>query len=217
MRLCSQRILVTVGLTLCVGVAASASVASAATPVTQIKRISPASGPELSSIPVTIHGSNFNTSPGQTTISFGGSAASSVSCASSKVCTAMSPELPQGSVEVSVTSNGMTSATPVTFTNETYSPPVVQIISRRGAPAFSKAKLRDRYAGIFDPGNIYLQIENTSGATTSITGPTGTIELNSGETAGYNMPVDESSPYTFKVGSGSGMKQTLTVKTKTPK
>ncbi len=191
--------------------------ASASTQVTQIKKISPVSGPEFSSIPVKIKGSNFNTTPGETTVSFDGEPALSVSCESSKRCTAMTPELPAGPVEVTVTSNGMTSSTPATFTYETYSPPLVKIISTKLAPVFSKTKLRDRYAGIFDPGNIYLQIENTLVAPVTLNGPTGLIKLAHGETAGYNLPVDESAPYVFKIAYAFTNKQTLTVSTETPR
>ncbi len=191
--------------------------ASAATPVTQIKKIVPASGPELSSIPVEVKGSNFNTAPGATTVSFGGEPALSVSCESTKVCTAMTPELIAGPVEVTATSNGMTSTTPITFTYETYSPPLVKIIPKPSAPVFSKTKLLDRYAGIFDPGNVYLQIENTLFDAATVKGPTGLIKILSGETAGYNLPVNESTPYVFTIAYAFANRQTLTVSTETPR
>ncbi len=191
--------------------------ASASTPETQVKKISPVSGPEYSSIPVKIIGKNFNTAAGETMVSFGGVAALSVSCESSKVCIAMTPELPAGPAEVTVTSNGMTSSTPVTFTYETYSPPLVKIIPKKLAPVFSKTKLLDRYAGIFDPGNIYLQIENTLVAPATVNGPTGLVKLQHAETEGYNLPVDESAPYVFTIAYAFANRQTLTVATKTPR
>jgi hypothetical protein len=191
--------------------------ASAATPVTQIKKIAPASGPELSSIPVKVRGSNFNTASGETMVFFGGEPALSVSCESSKVCTAMTPELIAGPVEVTVTSNGMTSTTPAIFTYETYSPPLVKIVPTKFAPVFSRIKLVDRYAGIFDPGNVYLQIENTLFDAATVDGPTGLVKLLSGETEGYNLPVDESTPYVFTIGYAFANRETLTVSTETPR
>ena len=191
--------------------------AAATTPVTQIKRISPAAGPEYAPVKVTIHGSNFNTTPGETTVSFGATPASSVSCSSTRICTAMSPELGEAVVPVTVTSNGETSTAPITFAYETYAPPVVKIVSRNELPAFETTKLTDRYAAIFDPGNIYLQLENVSASAVSLTGPTGTVELPANETEGYNIPVDEAAPYLFELEAATAKKQLLTVATKSPR
>lgn len=193
--------------------------ASAASQPTQIKTINPTSGPEYSSIAVKITGKNFNVAPGETTVSFGPEPAMSVSCASSTACTAMTPDdLPEGPVEVNVTSNGMTSVTPVTFTYETYSPPSDPIIlASNGTADFTKKKFVDSYPGIFDPGNIYLQIPNTTGETVTLHGPTGTLTLYAGESAGYNLPVDEATPYPFQIRSGVFKKEHLTLKTKTPR
>jgi uncharacterized protein (TIGR03437 family) len=189
---------------------------ASAKPITQIGRIAPASGPELSSIPVTIHGSNFSTAPGGTTVSFGGEPATSVTCATTKKCTVMTPELVAGPVEVTATSNGMVSTAPITFTYETYAPPLVKIADQTSRPVFSQRKLIDRYAGIFDPGNVYLQIENTFPGSVTITGPTGYLDVNEGEIAGYNIPV-QSAPYVFAIESGTFKRQTLTLKTRTPR
>lgn len=188
---------------------------ASAKPATQITSIMPASGPELSSIPVTIHGSNFSTEPGGTTVSFGGEPALSVTCASSKRCTAMTPELFEGPVEVTATSNGMTSTAPITFTYETYAPPVVKITDDMGEPVFAQHKLLDRYPGIFDPGNVYLNIENTFPGSVTITGPSGYEDLGEGEVAGFNIPA-KTPPYLFAVEAGA-KNQTLSVKARTPR
>lgn len=197
------------------GVVGSAS----ASPTAQIKKITPTSGPELSSIPVKITGSNFNTAPGETMVSFGSEPAISVSCTSSTVCTAMTPELPEGAVDVSVTSNGVTSTATVTFDYETYSPPTDPVISggALGFPVFTKANLTDRYAGIFDPGNIYLQIPNDTEEVLKMNGPEGLFTLNPGESEGFNLPVREATPYVFRVDSGASNREFLTLHTKTPK
>jgi hypothetical protein len=202
-----------------IGLFGLTATASAKTPTTQIKKITPTSGPELSSIPVKITGSNFNTTPGETLVDFGSEAAASVSCTSSTACTAMTPELPEGTVDVSVTSNGMTSTATVTFDYETYSPPTDPVISdgSLGFPVFTKANLKDRYAGIFDPGNIYLQIPNDTEEVLRMNGPEGLFTLNPGESEGFNLPVRESTPYVFRVDSGADNKEFLTLNTKTPK
>jgi uncharacterized protein (TIGR03437 family) len=200
----------------CLGLAICGPIATAsAKPATQIASIEPASGPELSSIPVTIHGSNFSTEPGGTTVSFGGEPATSVSCANSKRCTVMTPELFEGPVEVTATSNGMTSTATITFTYEAYAPPLVKITDDAGKPVFAQRKLLDRYAGIFDPGNVYLNIENTFPGPVTITGPTGFTNLGNDEVAGFNIPA-QSAPYLFAVEEGA-KHQTLSVKARTPR
>jgi IPT/TIG domain len=200
----------------CLGLATCGPIATAsAKPATQITSIEPASGPELSSIPVTIHGSNFSTEPGGTTVSFGGEAATSVKCVTNKRCTAMTPELFEGPVEVTATSNSMTSTATIVFTYEMYAPPLVKITNDGGEPVFAQHKLLDRYAGIFDPGNVYLNIENTFPGPVTITGPTGYTELGEDEVAGFNIPA-QSMPYLFAVDEGA-KHQTLSLKARTPR
>jgi IPT/TIG domain len=197
------------------GFAGSAS----ASPTTQIKKIHPASGPEFSSIPVKIGGSNFNTAPGETQVYFGTEPATSVSCTTSNMCTAMTPELPEGTVDVSVTSNGMTSTSIVAFGYVKYAPPTDPVISggALGFPVFTKASLKDRYAGIFDPGNIYLQIPNETEEVLKMNGPLGLFTLDPGQSEGFNLPVREATPYVFRVDSGANNREFLTLHTKTPK
>jgi IPT/TIG domain-containing protein len=191
----------------------------ASSPTTQVRKISPAGGPEFSSIPVKITGSNFNVAPDETQIYFGTEPATSVSCVSTRACTAMTPELPEGAVDVSVTSNGMTSTTTVTFDYELYSPPTVPVISggALGFPVFTKANLKDRYAGIFDPGNVYLQIPNATDEVLKMNGPLGLFTLEPGQSQGFNLPVREATPYVFRVDSGANNREFLTLRTKTPK
>lgn len=192
---------------------------ASAVPTTRIERIKPASGPEYSSIAVRIKGSNFNTAPGATQVYFGTEPATSVSCSSSTTCTAMTPELGEGAVDVSVTSNGMTSTETVTFSYETYSPPTDPVISGGvlGFPIFTKPNLRDSYAGIFDPGNIYIQIPNDSTEILNMNGPLGLFKLEPGQSEGFNLPVREATPYVFRVDSGANNREFLTLKTRTPK
>jgi len=192
---------------------------ASAAPITQIKRIKPVSGPEFSSIPVKIRGSNFNTAPGETQVYFGTEPATSVTCTASTVCTAMTPELPEGTVDVSVTSNGMTSTMTVTFEYQTYSPPTDPVIpgGALGFPVFTRASLTDRYAGIFDPGNVYIQIPNETEEVLKMNGPLGLFTLEPGQSQGFNLPVREATPYVFRVDSGANNREFLTLKTKTPK
>src|SRR5205085_9760917 len=68
----------------------------------------PTSGPGAGGTSVTINGSNFSTVPGATTISFGSSAGTGVSCLSSTSCTVTSPP-GSGVVDIRVTVGGQSS------------------------------------------------------------------------------------------------------------
>jgi len=194
--------------------AGPASSALASTPAPSITQITPASGPEFSSVPVKIHGRNFNTAPGETLVTFGGTEALSVTCSSSRLCTATTPELPEGSVPVTVTSNGMTATSPEEFTYEKYDPPLVKI-EKSQPPIFSTTLLTDRYPGIFDPGNVYLQIENTTNETLFFVEEGRWTFLKHGEVAGLNIPI-RMLPYRFTLEDGLFAHQHLTVWARTP-
>lgn len=70
--------------------------------------IAPASGPAAGGTPVTITGTGFATAVGATTVSFGGTAGTAVSCSSATTCVATSPP-GTGVVDVVVTVAGQTS------------------------------------------------------------------------------------------------------------
>ncbi len=72
-----------------------------------VTSISPSSG--ASGTTVTISGSEFSTVAGATAVSFGAAAAGQVTCASTTSCTAVAPAT-TGTVDVTVTVNGQTSA-----------------------------------------------------------------------------------------------------------
>jgi hypothetical protein len=67
-----------------------------------VSGLSPTAGVPGGGTTVTINGSNFSTAPGTTGVSFGGSVATSVSCASTSLCYAASPS-GTGTVDVRVT------------------------------------------------------------------------------------------------------------------
>ena len=71
--------------------------------------LSPAAGPLAGSTPVTVTGSGFVA--GATTVSFGGVPATGVSCTSASACAVTAPAGPAGTVDVTVTTPGGTSAT----------------------------------------------------------------------------------------------------------
>lgn len=77
--------------------------------------LSPNTGSIAGGTSVTISGTNFSTGPGQTSVHFGGTPASKVSCSSATTCTATSPAPITASassvVDVTVTTPGGTSAT----------------------------------------------------------------------------------------------------------
>jgi hypothetical protein len=181
-----------------------------------LKKVTPASGPEYSSFPVTIRGSGFSTTPGATTVLFGSTPATEVSCKSVYVCKAITPELAEGLSEVSVEVAGAKS-TSLPFSFGSYSPPKVEIEEYYAVSLFNPRKITDRYPGIFTPGNVYLQITNKTYKDQTFTGPTGTVTLESGQTEGYNFPIDEATPYVFELAGTTPSKGTLTVKTRTPR
>ena len=70
----------------------------------------PSSGPVAGGTAVTITGTNFSSAPGATSVSFGSNASTTVSCASTTVCTATSPAAAAGTVDIIVTVDGSSSA-----------------------------------------------------------------------------------------------------------
>ena len=87
----------------------SASSCLPATIPPTVTGINPTSGPLTGGTTVTVTGSNFATAAGQTTVQFGAAAATGVNCSSTTSCTATSPA-GNGTVDVTVTTGGSTSA-----------------------------------------------------------------------------------------------------------
>src|SRR4029077_1926098 len=79
-------------------------------PAPTVTAISPPGGAAAGGTPVTINGTNFSTTAGATTIAFGSAAGTAVSCSSTTSCTATSPA-GTGTVDVTVSVAGQTSAT----------------------------------------------------------------------------------------------------------
>lgn len=73
-----------------------------------VTQVSPNQGSAAGGSTITISGSNFSTSPGQTAFDFGSYAASGVSCSSAFSCTAVAPP-GSGSVDVTALVNGASS------------------------------------------------------------------------------------------------------------
>lgn len=199
MRHLGNRLLISAAMTASLGALALTSSSALAAPNLKLNGLKPKSAPEFTSIPVTLKGKEFSTTPGETTVSFGGTAATSVSCSSSTECTATTPFLPEGPVEVTVTVNGVTSAAK-TFTLTTYAPPLVKIVANKSGTVtkFNRSVVKDHYPAIFTPGNIYLQIENTTAVTQTIQSPSFADQtVEPGSTAGYNFPFNEVNPITY--------------------
>jgi glucose/arabinose dehydrogenase len=93
-----------------------------------VTAISPTAGPPGGGTVVTITGTGFSTTSGATTVRFGAASASGVSCSSPTSCVATSPS-GSGTVDVTVSVGGLTSATSVAdkFTYATNSPPAPNI------------------------------------------------------------------------------------------
>ena len=84
-----------------------------------LSSISPTSGPAAGGTTVTFSGSGFDPSAGMTTFSFGGTAATSVNCSNTTVCTGTSPA-GSGTVTVTAIVDGVAASGAATFT---YLPP----------------------------------------------------------------------------------------------
>jgi hypothetical protein len=95
--------------------------------------LSPVQGPAAGGTVVTIQGSGFSPAGGATTVTFGGAAATNVSCSSSTQCSATSPP-GQGAVDVRVTVGGQSSA-PNPQARFTYQPPLAPPGPGRPPPA----------------------------------------------------------------------------------
>jgi streptogramin lyase len=101
-------------------------------PAPAVTAISPATGPSSGGVPVTITGANLIDG----SVKFGGTAATSVSCGDT-TCTATSPALAAGTVDVTVTTGGGTSAT-TAADRFTVSPVTVSVSAIPGVGAFTQ-------------------------------------------------------------------------------
>ncbi|MCL4448366.1 MAG: IPT/TIG domain-containing protein, partial [Actinobacteria bacterium] len=100
-------------------------------PAPTLSSISPTSGPQAGGQSFTITGTNFSTASGGTTVDFGSTPATSVSCSSTTSCSAVSPS-GTGTVSVTVTTSGGTSG----GQSYTYIPaPTLTSISPTSGPA----------------------------------------------------------------------------------
>ncbi|TMD38136.1 MAG: hypothetical protein E6I88_14615, partial [Chloroflexi bacterium] len=97
------------------------SASQTAPPPPTVTAVSPNSGPAGGGTVATISGTNFGTAVGSTSVSFGGVAATGVSCNSASSCTATSPA-GAGVVDVTVTAGALTSAK-TSADQFTYPPP----------------------------------------------------------------------------------------------
>ena len=143
--------------------------------------ISPATGPSAGGTVVTVTGTNFNTSA--TTISFGATAATNVSCSSATTCTATSPA-GSGIADVTVTVAGQTSAINNSdkFTYVTPTPSVTGVTPNSG--------LTDGGTGVTISG---ANFSTTPGATT----------ITFGANAAANVSCSSSTTCTATSPSGS--------------
>ena len=73
-----------------------------------VTQLGPAAGPAAGGTVVIVIGTGFSTTPGATTVTFGGHSATAVGCTSTNMCTAVSPP-GSGTVNVQVTVAGQQS------------------------------------------------------------------------------------------------------------
>ncbi len=104
-------------------------------PTPSVTGITPNSGSTNGGTVVAISGTNFDITPGATTITFGGDAATNVSCSSLTLCSAETPPASVGIVDVIVTVAGQSSTASVAdeFTYLDTTPPTVVSSTRLNA------------------------------------------------------------------------------------
>ena len=108
----------------------SINIAGASAPV--VNGISPSSGPISGGTTVTISGANFASGAA---VTFGGTAASSITVSSSSQIVAVSPSHIAGSVAVMVSENGQSSTAGTSFTYNALSPTITGISPNNGPTA----------------------------------------------------------------------------------
>ncbi len=169
-----------------------AGVASA-TPSPSVTKIAPVSAPAGSSIPIVIHGHQFDTAPGTTTVTFDGTPAVSVSCPAPSKCTAVTPNLAVGPVSVVVTTDGVP-LNPETLTVTAYAAPVVRmLLNARGHTIFSVSRLMDSYPAQGAPGFDAVTVTNTTAGDQTLTGPLVPTTL---------IPAGTSQTFALTIGGG---------------
>ena len=119
---------------------------------------------------VSIRGAGFGTAAGATTVTFGGVAASNVTCGSASVCTATSPS-GAGTVDVVVTVAGQSSD--ITPADQfTYQPVTVTSISPRSGPTDTSTSVTINGTGFTTDGTTAVKFGNTPAATVSCSSST---------------------------------------------
>jgi len=171
-------------------------------PAPTLDPLSPSSGTAAGANPVTLTGSGFGTTAGATSVSFGGTDASSVSCASPTSCTAKVPPAPSGAtlpdtVEVAVTVGGLTSnwtaytylvASPAPGSTFTPITPYRVCDTRSGNPSglvaagTDLAQCEGKTLGAPNPSTLTIPIASTYADTVS-SGPHTTDGVPAGATA----------------------------------
>jgi hypothetical protein len=163
-----------------------------------VTRISPISEPAGTSVSFTIHGHGFDTAAGATTVSFGGTPAVSVYCGSPTTCTAVSPNLAVGPVDVVVTTDG-TVLSPEVLTVTPWSPfPVIRLLpAARSKVIFSMGSVDVDYPALGGPGYDALTVRNTTGTTQTITNATvGSVTIDPGDSVTLALAAAPG-PYVF--------------------
>ena len=184
---------------------------ASATLVPSVSKIAPVSAPAGTSIPIVIHGHRFDTTPGMTTVTFGGTPAVSVSCPSPSKCTAVTPNLGVGVVSVVVTTDGVP-LNPENLSVTAYAAPVVRMLpNAKGHTIFSVTRLMDSYPAQGAPGFDAVTITNTTAGDQALTGPlVPTTLIPAGTSQTFALAVN-GGPYVFF--SSTTPTAALTVKT----
>ncbi|WP_345305819.1 IPT/TIG domain-containing protein [Candidatus Villigracilis saccharophilus] len=162
-------------------------------PVPSVTGITPNSGSANGGTVVAISGTNFDITPGATTITFGGDAATNVSCSSLTLCSAETPSASVGIVDVIVTVAGQSSTASVAdeFTYLDTTPPTVVSSTRLNADPTALGSVSfivtfsEAVTGV-DELDFNLNPTVTGASVTSVTGTgaTRTVTVNTGTGSG---------------------------------
>ncbi|MGD0320728.1 MAG: DUF4214 domain-containing protein [Acidimicrobiales bacterium] len=176
-----------------------------------VTSISPTYGPAGGGTTVTITGTGFSTTAEATTVDFGTTAATGVSCSTTTSCTATSPA-GSGTVDVTVTVGGQTSATSSAdeFTYDTT--PTVTQVSPKGGKASGGTVVTVTGTGFLSAtgvkfgANAGTSMTVSSDTSLTITSPSGTVtgtpvDIEVTNTTGTSSAVT-ADQFTYVAGSG---------------
>ena len=207
--------------------AASAMTSQSFTLPLGVSAISPITGPVGGGTVVTITGTSFV--PGSTTVQFGATAATSVTCSSTTSCTATSPPGSTGIVDVTVTAGGVTSSTWAGDQFGYGAVPFVTAVIASSGPTSGGQRVTLIGANLANPSSVHFgsssaTIVSSTATTVTVTSPSGTLGSTvdvTVTTSGVTSPTSSADQYSYVaaptayVVSNAGTITPITISTNT--